>query len=247
MGGCLSRCVLLTETCRTLCLLNVPRLCYRRSALSFWTPKWPFCCVLQKEENCSSMTFRKASPSVKSCQVLNHALIIAQGSWHFLLEWRPIETAMFLSQTAEQVSSTSLWIDCFLIWWTLLFSAIIVGEISAARVCIKYMLKEVFGILSWGGINENCMYMKHIQALGPSLAGCIHVYGHGGESSAVIDPVLVGGGGGGSGVPPAEQEFSPWAVTPGARGYLWVVDKATQTVHKLKYLDWKSLHWHRGE
>ena len=49
----------------------------------------------------------------------------------------------------------------------------------------------------------------------------------------MIDPVLAPGFGAGA----TEQEFSPWAVAAGTRGYLWVVDKATQTVHKLKYLD----------
>ncbi len=69
-------------------------------------------------------------------------------------------------------------------------------------------------------------------------AGCIHIYGHGGESSAVIDPVLGGGPGPApANAQPQQLEFSPWAVAPGSRGYLWVVDKATQTVHKLKYLD----------
>ena len=65
------------------------------------------------------------------------------------------------------------------------------------------------------------------------FTGCIYIYGHGGESSAVIDPVLTPSFGAGA----TEQEFSPWAVVAETRGYLWVVDKATQTVHKLKYLD----------
>ncbi len=58
------------------------------------------------------------------------------------------------------------------------------------------------------------------------VSGCVHIYGQGGQSAAVIDPILH-----------LETEFSPWAVTAGKKPYCWVVDKSSQTIHKLRYLD----------
>ncbi len=58
------------------------------------------------------------------------------------------------------------------------------------------------------------------------FTGCVHIYGQGGQSAAVIDPILH-----------LETEFSPWAVTAGKKPYCWVVDKSSQTIHKLRYLD----------